>query len=77
MNNTEILEKWEKLSPSEKAAFEELLDSIADKKPELSKEERRKKRMKVFGSLKGKIKMLEGFDDPIDEFFDPILSDDD
>ncbi len=81
MSDAELLEQIGKLPSQQKKALKQYVKSLLQEKskePKLSIEmQKQELRKKGFGALKGKIKMLEGFDDPIEGFDGAIFPEDD
>lgn len=63
----EILHKIENLTPKQQLELEIYLSKLENENPSSNKNKKPKA-----GFLKGKIKMLDGFDDPLEEFADYI-----
>jgi hypothetical protein len=64
MDEFEMIEKIRKLPPDYKEEVNNFIDFILEKK--LNKQSGLKDRSGIFGAFRGKIKMLSGFDDPIE-----------
>lgn len=62
--NTSLIEKIKQLPPHYQQEVEDFVDFIREKK--LLQNNIVNDRSQLFGVFKGKIKMLEGFDDPIE-----------
>lgn len=64
MSNYDYLEKVNKMPPDFQQEIRNYIDYIWEKKLKMPSEKKDVK--EAFGSLRGKIKMLPGFDDPIE-----------
>ncbi len=64
MTGSSLIEKIKQLPPHYQQEVEDFVDFIREKKMFHNHNER--DRSGLFGLLKGKINMLEGFDDPIE-----------
>ncbi len=51
-------------------SLQEEVNAFVDKLLAKTKEEKKEKKRPVYGCMKGKIKILDGFDDPLDDFKD-------
>ncbi|MCF0056938.1 DUF2281 domain-containing protein [Dyadobacter sp. CY356] len=66
MSEIQLIEKVKKLPPSDQKEVEDFVDSILQKKINLPAIEKKR----TLGLLKGKMKMSEDFDAPLDDFKD-------
>ncbi|MBE9464106.1 DUF2281 domain-containing protein [Dyadobacter subterraneus] len=66
MSEIQLIEKLKKLPAAYQKEVEDFVDSILEKKINLPKIEKKR----TLGLLKGKMKMREDFDAPLDDFKD-------
>jgi hypothetical protein len=64
MDDLEIIEKIKKLPPDYLQEVNDFIDFMLEKK--INNQTEQKDRSGIFGAFRGKIKMLPGFDDPIE-----------